>query len=201
MAELWPNVYVLAMKRAIIVHGWASNPEDGWFPWLKEKLEAQDIHVDIPAMPHPMIPTIADWVPALAKAADQIDHETIFVGHSIGCQTILRYLQTIDTPIQGVVFVAGFIKDLVLDPDEPKEIATPWLETPIQFEKLRAVIPRSIAIFSDNDRFVPLKENSESFSNLLGSTIVVDHGKKHFAGDQGIMELPSVLDAALKLFA
>jgi hypothetical protein len=29
------------MKRAFIVHGWASYPEHGWFPWLKQKLEQQ----------------------------------------------------------------------------------------------------------------------------------------------------------------
>lgn len=188
------------MKRVIIVHGWASNDQDGWFPWLRHELESRDFQVDIPNMPHPMVPTIDDWVLALAKASGKVDSDTVFIGHSIGCQTVLRFLETIDTPIRGAVFVAGFLKDLVLDPDEPKEIAAPWLETPIQLEKLRAIIPRSIAIFSDNDRFIPLKENSESFENRLGSTVVIDHGKKHFAGDQGITELPSALDAVLELF-
>ncbi len=189
------------MKRAIIVHGWASHDQDGWFPWLKQELESRGFRVDIPNMPHPLMPTIKDWVDALAKAAGSVDSETVLIGHSIGCQTILRYLETIDTPVRGAVFVAGFIKDLVLDPGEGEEIAAPWLQTPIDFDKLKTILPRSVAIFSDNDRFVPVEENVKIFKERIGSEIVIEHAKKHFAGDQGFTELPNALEAVIKISA
>lgn len=189
------------MKRAIIVHGWASHDQDGWFPWLKTQLEEQGFVVEIPNMPNPMVPVIKAWVGHLQDTLKNIDSDTIFIGHSIGCQTILRYLETIDTPIRGAVLVAGFFKlDGLRSPDE-RAIAKPWMDTPIDLEKVKRVLPRSIVILSDNDRFVPLEPNKQAFEEELGSEIMVDHGKKHFAGDQGITELPSALEAVKKLSA
>jgi predicted alpha/beta hydrolase family esterase len=200
MAELWPVGYILAMKRAIIVHGWGSHDQDGWLPWLKKELESQGFLVDIPAMPHPMVPTIDDWVNALSKAVGQIDSDTVFIGHSIGCQTILRYLMTIQTPIRGAVFVAGFFKLDGLRTEMERRHAAPWMETPIDTKKIRAVMPRSIAIFSDNDRFVSVEENAPVFEEKFDSKIIIERNKKHFAGDQGILELPSALEAVLGLY-
>src|SRR5688572_24072221 len=188
------------MKRVIIVYGWASHDQDGWFPWLKRELENRGYQVDIPNMPHPMVPTIDDWVNALAEAVGQIDEDTVFIGHSIGCQTILRYLLTIDTPIRGAVFVAGFFKLEGLRTEMERRHAAPWMEL-IDTEKIRSVMPQSTAIFSDNDRFVSLEENAKAFEEKLESKIVIERNKKHFAGDQGIIELPSALQAVLELYA
>lgn len=189
------------MKRVIIVHGWASYPEDGWFPWLKSKLEAEGYQVDIPSMPTPLVPIIKNWVGHLQKTLGPVDQDTIFVGHSIGCQTILRYLETIDTPIRGAVFVAGFFKLEGLESIAEEKVAEAWIKTPIDLEKVKRIMGRSIAIFSDNDRFVPLEPNKKAFEEMLGSETVIEHGRKHFAGDQGITELPSALEAIKKLSA
>lgn len=186
------------MKRIIIVHGWASHPNDGWFPWLKNELETRGFSVEIPAMPHPMIPTVNDWVQALNDTAGHTDENTIFIGHSIGCQTILRYLENTDAKIGGAIFVAGFFRVEGLRSEMERRHAVPWME-PLNMEKLRHIIPRSIAIFSDNDRFVSLEENSRIFEEQLDAKIIIEHEKKHFAGKQGINELPSVLDAVLEL--
>lgn len=150
-------------------------------------------------MPHPLVPTIADWVETLSKTVGKPDQDTIFVGHSIGCQTILRYLETMDTPVRGAVFVAGFFKLSGLRSEDERAIAKPWKETPMDLGKIKHILTRSIAIFSENDRFVPLEENREAFKQNLDSEIVVDADKKHFAGDQGIVELPSALEAVRRI--
>ena len=80
------------MKRAIIVHGWDGFPEEAWFPWLKRELEARGFTVDVPQMPEAATPKIDLWVPALAQAVGAPDVELVLIGHSIGVQTILRYL-------------------------------------------------------------------------------------------------------------
>jgi len=198
MAVLATVRYILPMKRVIIVHGWASHPNDGWFPWIKNELETRGYTVEIPAMPHPMIPTVDAWVNALADTAGQIDENTIFIGHSIGCQTILRYLETVQTKICGAIFVAGFFRVEGLRSEMERRHALPWME-PLDMEKIRSIIPQSFAIFSDNDRFVSLEENSRMFEEQLGSKIIIEHEKKHFAGKQGINQLQSVLDAVLEI--
>ncbi len=187
-------------KRVFIVHGWGGSPQEGWFPWLKAKLEQKGFEVHVPALPHPDEPTIADWVAALAQAVGTPDADTYFVGHSIGCQTILRYLAGVTAPVGGVVCVAGFFQ---LDnlADEDHRIARPWLDTPVDLPAIRRNCPRVTAIFSDDDPDVTLESSREAFSEKLGAHIIVEHAKGHFSGGDGVTELPSALQAVVEMSA
>ena len=194
-------------KRVFIVHGWDGNPEEGWFPWLKKELEAKGFQVFVPQLPEPEVPKINKWVPALAQAVGQADGETYFIGHSMGCQAIIRYLDTLPegSKVGGAVFVAGFAKRLtnlgIEDGEDEKvnnAIAAPWLETLIDWPKVKTILPKSIAIFSDNDPFVPL-DNQDDFKEKLNSQIIVEHQKGHLSGENGIFELPTVLNSLLTL--
>lgn len=189
-------------KRIFLVHGWSGNPQNNWFPWIQRKLESRGFEVYAPAMPNPDEPRMDAWIPALAAAVGQADRDTFFVGHSMGCQTIVRYLQTLPDGLQvgGAVFVGGFFKRLTNEDDDPedKAIADEWLNAPIDFKALRARIPKSVAIFSDNDPSVPL-DNQDDFRDKLGSEIIMEHRKGHFSDDAGITELPSALEAVLRM--
>jgi len=191
------------MKRVFIVHGWDGSPEEGWFPWLKNELEAKGFEVLAPELPETDKPRIYNWVPKLAEAVRIPDRETYFVGHSMGCQAIARYLESLPANIKvgGAVFVAGFfkrLKDLEADP-EVKEIAKHWLETPLDLSKVKSHLPRSVAIFSDDDPYVTL-DNQDVFRDILGAEIIVEHGKGHLNGTaDGVMELPIVLEKLLKM--
>lgn len=186
------------MKRVFLVHGWGGSPDNCWFPWLKNKLEENGFVVQVPAMPHPENPTIEDWVNCLANAVGQADSETYFVGHSIGCQTILRYIERLRGPVGGVVCVAGWFRLLHLATDEEKEIARPWLETLLDYERVKQNVSKIVAIFSDNDPDVDVAD-SEFFKNNLNAKIIIEHNKRHFSDDAGITELPVVLEELLKL--
>ncbi len=185
------------MKRVFIIHGWGGSPDEGWFPWLGKKLKEQGFEVQIPAMPNTDEPTIQEWVGHLSKIITNPNNETYVIGHSIGCQAILRYLETLDTQIGGAVFVAGWFS-LTLDNQEEIEIAKPWLNTPMDFGLIRTNLPKSIAIFSDNDSWVPT-ENSEFFAARLGSKTLMLHNKGHFSGSDGIEELPEALQSLTAL--
>ena len=191
------------MKKVIIVHGWDGYPEEGWFPWLKKKLEAKGFAVAVPQLPDAGSPHIDKWVPALRKSVGVPDEETYFVGHSMGCQTIARYLEplTRGVKIGGVVFVAGFFKRLTnLEYDaEVRAIVKEWFEAPIDFEKIRSHIAQSVAIFSDDDPYVPL-DSQDDFRDKLDSAIIIEHSKGHFSGPRDhIIELPIVLEKVLEI--
>ena len=80
-------------KRVFIIHGWEGNPNEGWFPWLKENLEARGFDVHIPTMPNPDEPDMKDWINTLKDIVGPVDENTNFIGHSIGCNAILRFLE------------------------------------------------------------------------------------------------------------
>ena len=192
----------LTKKRVIITHGWDGYPEEGWFPWLKKELEARGFNVFVPQLPEPNEPRINNWVPKLKEVVGKPDEQTYFVGHSMGCQTIARYLEALpnDVKVGGVVFVAGFFKRLTNLEDDGvvRSVSDEWLKTSISLKKVAEHLKASVAIFSDNDPYVPT-DNKDDFSNVLGSKIVIEHSKGHFSGSTGTAELPIALEAVLEI--
>lgn len=190
------------IKRVFIIHGWDGYPEEGWFPWLLRELEAKGFEVFVPQMPDAENPRILKWVPKIYEAVGKPDQETYFVGHSIGCQAIARYLESLpeEAKVGGAVFVAGFFKRLTGLEDDPdvKETNRLWLNAPLDFEKIKSHFDKSVAIFSDDDPFVPL-ENQDDFRDRLNSKIVIEHKQGHFSGSEGFVELPSALEAVLEI--
>jgi len=188
------------LKRVFIIHGWAGSPEECWFFWLKEELEKQGIQTEVPLMPGADAPKIDKWVPFLEKLVGIPDKETYFIGHSIGVQTILRYLERINTPVGGVLAVAGFytLTNDAFDDEEDKQTARLWLETPIDDEKVKKNANKITAIFSDNDPFVPL-ENEKYFKERLCAETIIVKGKGHIGGSDNIKEYPLILEEATNL--
>lgn len=188
-------------KRVFIIHGWGGSPQEGWFPWLKKELESKGFTVFIPQLPDPGNPRIYNWIPKLAETVEKADEQTYFVGHSLGCQTITRYLAdslSEGAKVGGAVFVAGFFKRLTGIEDEKgnDETVNHWLKTPINLTTVKNHMLNSIAIFSDNDPYVPL-DNQEVFKDKLGSKIIIEHDMGHFNKAAGITQLPIALKSVL----
>jgi len=183
------------MKKAIIVHGWGGNPSGDWFPWLKEKLESS-FEVVVPEMPDTFHPTIDNWVSTLQNIAGDIDSDTILIGHSIGCQTILRFVEKLpaDIKIAKIILVAAWLHltDETWDEDYTPEIAKQWLETPIDFDKVKSHCNDIVCIQSDNDPFVPVAD-AEIFKEKLNAKIVFLQNAGHISAESGFTELPEIL--------
>lgn len=187
-----PNGKEKNKYRFVIVHGWAASPKLFWFPWLKKELKKLGHEVLDPQMPHPVAPRIDEWVPHLAKVVGVPDKSTIFIGHSVGCQTILRFLETQPPKVRvGPAFlVAPFIE---LEGIE-KDVARPWLETPMNIEKIKTHLSKVVAIFSDDDPVVPI-HNKEHFSSKFNSRIVELHSLNHFVTN---IQFPELLEEIKK---
>lgn len=184
--------------KAYIVHGWGGNSKEGWFPWLRKELESRGIEAVVFDMPETENPKIETWVPYLQNNIPNPDEGTILIGHSIGCQTILRYLEKLPEKLKigKVILVAPWFNLANLQGEEEISIAKPWLETPIDEKKVLRHASKITAIFSDNDFYDCLEENKKIFSERYGAEIIVEHNKGHFSGGEGTTELPVVLEKA-----
>lgn len=180
------------MKKVIIIHQWMAGAQGDWRPWLKSKLEKLDYEVLMPDMPDIDTPIIEKWVKKLIEITGTPDYNTYFIGHSIGCQAILRYLEKINTPVGGALFVAGWFNLKNLEDKETEEIAKPWINNKIDFVKIKKVLKKSTLIISDNDPYDAFEENKKQFENL-GSKIVVLHNAGHITKDDGFIEAPILL--------
>ena len=181
------------MRKVYLVHGWGgSNSSEPWFKWLKQELPKVNVKIDALEMPHSEDPKIEEWVGYLMNTVKEIDEETYFVGHSIGCQAIMRYLEKLPESIKiaGCVFVAGWfdLKEEAYEDEEDREIAKPWIETPISFEKIKDHTNNFLAIFSKDDPDVPVS-GSELFREGLGAKIILKDNEKHFNDTKEIQEI------------
>ncbi len=189
-------------KRVFIIHGWDGYPEEGWFPWLKRELIKRGFEVRVPKMPHATHPKISEWTPHLRRLVGKSDLKTYFVGHSMGCRTILRYLEKLSPKVKigGAVLVAGWVSltPMATRTKEAKAIAREWLRTPHDYGKIKRHSRNFVAVFSDNDEFVP-PENWKTYRMKLGAKVIIEHNKGHFSGDDRIKKLPVALEAILKM--
>jgi|SRR3989338_2445717 len=182
--------------RVFIIHGWGGNPNKDWIPWAKSAIENKGYEVIAPQMPDTDNPQITPWIDTLKKSVDKPRMDDIFIGHSIGCQTILRFLEGLleDQKVDKVIMVAPWFTLTNLEDDEAWKIADPWLKTQIDFTKVKPKANSFIAIFSDNDQWVPLKENRTMFEERLNPKITLLHNKGHFSEEEGVSELPEILN-------
>jgi predicted alpha/beta hydrolase family esterase len=182
------------VKRAFLIHGWEGHPEEGWRPWLRDRLEESEFDVFVPAMPDTNHPKMNTWIDHLSRIVGEPDENCYFVGHSLGCIAILRYLETLrqDQMVGGAILVAGFSQKLKID-----EIKNFFLR-PVEWEKIRSHCSKFVAIHSDNDPYVPLWYG-DIFKDKLGAKLIIQHDMKHFSGSDGITRLPVAFDSLLEM--
>ncbi len=179
------------MKRVYIIHGWGQDSNMPWIKWLERELKEKDFEVHAFDMPNTEHPKIEEWVRFLEDHIDddKIDENTFFVGHSIGAQTIMRYLEKLHKhkKVGGCVFVAPWLDLINLEPEEI-EIAHPWINSEIHFDRILDHCNNFTAIFSDNDPYVHLDE-AEKFKERLGANIIIKHEMNHFEDAEKIEEI------------
>lgn len=182
-------------KRIFLIHGWEGRPDNHWFPWLSWELKARGFEVYALAMPHPDKPKVSEWVGELkAAVSHRGTAETYFIGHSLGCIAIVRYIvqMSAKAKIGGCVFVAGFLSSLGIA--EVEEFVSP----PLDMEKIKSRCRKFVTIFSDNDGYVSLEKSLE-FQKALGAKAILERGKGHFTKSDGIDALPSVYRSIIEI--
>lgn len=196
------------MKRVFLIHGFEGRPDNHWFPWLSLELKANGFEVSAPQMPTgtriyadkerrwTQMPRVKEWLAFLREYVGKPNKNTYFVGHSLGCVTIARYLAELPPKVNigGAVFVAGFSGRL--DIPEIRE----FYELPFDAEKAIEHCGKSVMIFSDNDSYVPM-EKSLQMARQCGAKTILERGKGHFTAEDGVTAVPSVLSALLKMAA
>lgn len=186
--------------RVLIVPRWGATPSDDWYPWMEAELAASSTFgpVVVGAMPAPEEPTIEAWTSRLTELAGEdpvtLAH-TVLLGHSVGCQAILHYLDRLPTScrVKGTMLVAGWWWV-----DEPWESIEPWLRARLDLDGIRERAGRVGVLLSDDDPFTSdVVANREQWEQRLGATVEVVGSAAHFNHP----EEPRVLSALERWYA
>lgn len=158
-------------------------------------MEKRGFEVVIPEMPNTSEPEIHVWVSHLKNIVGELNKDTYFIGHSIGCQTIMRFLEkeNYNGKIGKVIFVAGWFKLDNLEGEKVREIADPWINTPIDFNKINEKIDNLTVFLSSNEPYNYVEENKITFEGKLNAKVIILKNKGHFTEEDGVKELPEIL--------
>lgn len=185
------------MTSIFIFHGTEGNPEENWFLWLKEKLEAKGCRVFVPQFPSPpIVPAkITEWFDVLRKYGEYINEDTILVGHSLGGLFILRVLEQLNHPVRAVFLVGapiGVRPILYYDRDKSfSGFSFGWTTI-----KANA---KSFTVFhSDNDPYVSLG-NGEKLAKELGVELSFIPNAGHFNTKAGYTKFEALLEKIEKV--
>lgn len=183
------------MQRIFLIHGWGGSPRNDWFPWAEKALKEKGYNVFVPEMPDTEHPKIGPWVNKLTETVGETRTDDVLIGHSIGCLAVLRFLGALKDgeKVSKVILIAPW-QYLTLDEGESEEDAIPWIETPIDYGEIRIKANRIIAVFSDNDPWVPYGKNVEFFREKLNPEIITKHEMGHFTGEEGVEEVSFLLE-------
>ncbi|MBU2228848.1 alpha/beta hydrolase [Patescibacteria group bacterium] len=180
------------MKNAFIFHGTEGYPEENWFPWLKDKLEALDYKVFVPQFPSlPIIPAkILEWFDVLKEYEDQINEETIIIGHSLGGVFTLRVLEKLSIAINTVALIGtpiGIKPILYYDRDSS------FSGFDFEWGKIKRNAKNFLVFHSDDDPYVCLG-NGEKLAENLNAKLNFVPNAGHFNKESGYLEFDLLLE-------
>ena len=179
------------MTNIFIIQGAYGNPEENWFPWLKSELEKLDCRVFIPKFPTPKNQSLENWLKVFDNYKQDLNENSIVVGHSLGAAFLLNILEKLDKPIKAAFFVSGFL-DLLGNSDFDN-INKSFIEKSFDWQKIKQNCPKFFVFHSDNDPYVPL-EQAEKLAKNLGVDIILVKNAGHFNEKAGYSKFDLILD-------
>ena len=179
------------MSKIFIIHGSYGNPQENWFPWLKEELRKKGHEVFVPKFPTPENQSLETWTKEFEEYIPLIDEDTIFVGHSLGPAFILSVLEKLGVKIKACFFVSGFLGPTG-NPDFDN-INNSFTEKEFDWDKIKSICPRFKMYHSDNDPYL-LIGKAKKLSSSLGIEIEIIKGAGHFNESAGYTQFPKLLE-------
>ena len=181
------------MASIFIFHGVYGHSGENWFPWLKTELEKKGHRVFVPDFPHPDHPTLDQWMQYMTRHDDDVDEQTIFVGHSLGAAFALRLIGHMHQSISTCFLVAPVWMKMG---NEFDQLMLTFTSPSYDWKKTKEHCGCFSIFQSTNDPYIALEKTNELAKHLSAPvTVVRDAG--HFNSSAGYTKFPQLRDAIL----
>lgn len=208
----------------LILHGWWSNPQDVWIPWLKKELVKKTYTVKVLELPLKYLST-RDVLKNIKDDIGILNENQVIIAHSAGCKLSSEYSDYIikkhpEARVGGMVYVAPFyepgeravyfgLMNEGLNTNNEKLLDNLESETKkllfagksnINWDNVKQNCSNIVCLNSGNDPFID-KNTYGSFGSELDATIITEgfEKAKHFRTQDGFLEFPRLRDIALEL--
>lgn len=177
------------MTQVYVVHGYTASPEENWFPWIQQQADQYGIPLKVLRLDPSETPQLGTWEQQMKEQIAQIDDQTIFVAHSLGCIATLHYLSQVllNQKIKKLILVAGFNGHL-----GRLEQVNPFIDAAdIDFELIRDQVHDRVVIYSEGDERVLPKFSFQQAESIDAHVVAAEH-QGHFIDSEGCTALPEV---------
>ena len=186
-----PNIFIF--------HGTEGHPQENWFPWLKQELEAKGYEVTVPQFPSPpIVPAkISEWFDVLKDYEDKITENTIIIGHSLGGIFTLRVLEKLDHPIKAAFFIGAPIGvKPILNYDRDNAFSG----FDFEWNNIKQKAKDFVVYQSDDDPYVGL-DNGKELAEHLGVELSFIPNAGHFNAKAGYAKFEHLRDRLLTILS
>ena len=151
-------------QKALIIHGLGANPEQNWYPRMKQTLEENGFEVFAPAMTTTFAPSLETWLDELKPYIDQMGEDDVVIAHSMGGKVALHLLERAQKKIGQLFLVAPLVGPISEENWEERkkrpskknyEMAKKLWEAPVSLEKVGALVYSKNVFWSSDDTHVP----------------------------------------------
>lgn len=165
-----------------VVHGYTANSQANWYPDLKNHLESENVAIHIFDMPNSHAPVEKEWLDFLEAKITNFDEKSIYIGHSLGCATILKFLEDKNTDnIESLFLVSGFVEN------SPIPELSEFVKEKINYAKFIKTISNRIVISAEDDDIIPY-QYSEILAKKLNAQFNLLRTGKHFIDRDGFIK-------------
>ena len=179
------------MPKAFLFHGTGGHSKENWFPWIQKELEERGYETIIPDFPDANAPHPSKWYPVIDSLVDDVNEDSIVIGHSLGGAIALRFLERIQTTINATAIVSA---TLGIPPIKYIEGDSPFLVDGFDWNTIKNNSNNFIVFHSDNDPFVCI-ENGKKAADELGVELSFVPNAGHFNESAGYTKFPELLNA------
>lgn len=176
--------------RFFIIHGTYGHAAENWFPWLQSELKARGHEVIIPTFSTPEGQSLERWLDEFELLRDEIDEDTILIGHSLGSVFILRLLERLDVQVRASILIAPFVSKLGIELDDLNQS---FIEGGFNWDRIRPGSREFHVLISGNDPYVPLDEGQKVSNRLMCDPMIIQDAG-HFNKEAGYEKFPVLLE-------
>ena len=175
----------------IIIHGAYGHPEENWFGWLKNELQALGIACSVPQLPTPENQNIEQWMLAFNKACKRIiNFQTVFIGHSLGAVFALRWLEKNNVKLFATFLIGTFLGEVGIEKFD--SINKDFFKNPFNWQKIYTKSHQFIAYHGDNDPYVK-RQDFDFIADQLAAKKIILSNAGHMNTASGYSTFPQLL--------
>ncbi|EQD87368.1 hypothetical protein A8924_1760 [Saccharopolyspora erythraea NRRL 2338] len=185
----------MSEMHVLLLHGMTGSGPWHWQQWLAGRLSAQDVTVEMPALPDPDHPDRDEWLPVLRArlAAVPADAELVVAAHSCGVALWLHHAVTIGGQTRRADRV------LLVAPPDPQwqhPDAAGIVPYPLDARALRKAGGVTRMVAGTGDPYLSMRKAHRLAEALQIELDVIPDGE-HLNTDAGYGPWPSMLSWAL----